>query len=60
MDFEDVASPAEPDGPVMSGAVSSTAATEMVEVAAEESFVPSLTSQEIVRLEVLGSSEVLL
>ena len=43
----------------MTGA-SFAAATEMVEVAAEESAVPSLTTQEMVRLEVLGSSEVLL
>ena len=45
--------------PEMTGA-SFAAATEMVEVAAEESAVPSLTTQEMVRLEVLGSSEVLL
>ena len=48
-----------PEAPEMTGA-SFAAATEMVEVAAEESAVPSLTTQEMVRLEVLGSSEVLL
>ena len=48
-----------PEAPEMVGA-SFAALTEMVEVAAEEFAVPSLTTQEMVRLEVLGSSEVLL
>ena len=48
-----------PEASEMVGA-SLAALTEMVEVAAEESAVPSLTTQEMVRLEVLGSSEVLL
>ena len=46
-------------GAVRTGA-SLTAVTEMVEVTAEESPSPSLTTQEMVRLEVLGFSEVLL
>ena len=48
-----------PEASEMVGA-SFAALTEMVEVAAEEFAVPSLTTQEMVRLEVLGSSEVLL
>ena len=37
-----------------------TAATVMVEVAADELAIPSFTTQEMVRLSVLGLSEVLL
>ena len=47
------------EAPEITGA-SFAAATEMVEVAADELTVPSLTSQEMVRFEVLGFSEVLL
>ena len=47
------------EAPAMTGA-SLTAATLMVEVTAEESVSPSLTTQEMERLAVLGLSEVLL
>ena len=58
--FAEVASPALPEGPLMSGLVSSTSVTVMVEVAVDESLSPSLMTQEMVRLAVLGLSEVLL